>query len=267
MRARENSRADRLFSDPYASLLAVAEDDETRAPTGPEAVREPAPDKDPSLPVRTLYFDTELLRITWAENVRQIVIAGAGMDARAFRLRWPPGTLVVELDQPSLLELKNRIISRIGAQPKCTRVSSGVDLAADWIPELSMTPFSSATPVAWLLEGLLYYLSPQQRDTLLGGLSSLSPTGSWLLLDYIRESEFYSQSGRAWLDEMGNRSSPWLSGCDDPVGLLKFFGWQASVAGQGEPGADYGRWTAARAAGTVSMHGRYLVVASRRRMR
>jgi methyltransferase (TIGR00027 family) len=55
--------------------------------------------------VRTRYFDT-YFEAAAAVGVRQIVIVAAGLDSRAYRLPWPAGTVVFELDQPQVLEFK-----------------------------------------------------------------------------------------------------------------------------------------------------------------
>src|SRR5215218_2182529 len=55
--------------------------------------------------VRTRYFDT-YFEAAAAAGVRQIVLLAAGLDSRAYRLPWPDGTVVFELDQPQVLEFK-----------------------------------------------------------------------------------------------------------------------------------------------------------------
>ncbi|WP_031186902.1 SAM-dependent methyltransferase, partial [Streptomyces sp. NRRL S-1896] len=49
--------------------------------------------------LRTRVLDDFLLRSVHAGNARQVVLLGAGLDSRAFRLDWPPGCVVFEVDR------------------------------------------------------------------------------------------------------------------------------------------------------------------------
>src|SRR5262249_39693802 len=123
MRAEESVRDDRLFTDPFAERLAGDEGRrllaEAEAATG-QASRQ--------IVIRTRFWDEALLRVN-AAGVLQVVILAAGMDARAYRLPWQPGTTVYEIDQPSVLSLKSERLA--GEPPRCRRVAVGVDLADD----------------------------------------------------------------------------------------------------------------------------------------
>lgn len=55
--------------------------------------------------VRTKYFD-DYFRTATDGGVRQVVILAAGLDARAYRLPWPAGTVVYEIDQPQVIDFK-----------------------------------------------------------------------------------------------------------------------------------------------------------------
>ena len=59
--------------------------------------------------VRTRFFDEALLRA--ARVAKQVVILAAGMDARAYRLAWPDGTTVYELDQPAVIAAKADLLA------------------------------------------------------------------------------------------------------------------------------------------------------------
>ena len=60
--------------------------------------------------VRTRWFD-KLFTDAAAAGVRQAVILAAGLDARAYRLPWPDGTTVYELDQPEVIEFKTQTLA------------------------------------------------------------------------------------------------------------------------------------------------------------
>ena len=59
---------------------------------------------------RTAFFDEFFLGAA-DTGVRQVVILAAGLDARAWRLPWPDGTVVYELDQPKVLDFKTATCS------------------------------------------------------------------------------------------------------------------------------------------------------------
>src|SRR5438270_4247551 len=116
MRAREHSRADRLFEEPLAGLLAGCE--------GPQIMRGFEGQvqrgvEDPALAVRTRFLDDRMQRAAKEDGVRQFVLVAAGMDTRAFRLDWPEGTLFYELDRPALLDLKKSLLDGAKAAPSC----------------------------------------------------------------------------------------------------------------------------------------------------
>jgi methyltransferase (TIGR00027 family) len=256
MRAREHAREDRLFSDPLAHLLAGAE--------GPQIMRQfegavqPGVE-DPALAVRTRYLDDRLLQQD-GDGIRQFVFLAAGMDSRVFRLPWSAGAVVYELDRPALLKLKAAIVAEASAEKLCAHVPLGVDLLADWTAPLEESGFDPALPTSWLLEGLLYFLEPSERDLLVTQLSGLSAPGSRLLADYVGQSVLDSPSMASWRARMAEQGYPWKSGSDEPEALFADFGWNVEVSAYGDPHADYGRWEGVDVAPGVSgTRGRYLL--------
>lgn len=126
---------------------------------------------------RTRYFD-DYLRTAVTSGIRQIVILAAGLDSRAYRLPWPDGVTVYELDRPSVLEFKHRTLTSAGKQPLADRREVAVDLRGDWPNALRGRGFDAAQPTAWLIEGLLIYLTPAAQDQLFDALNTLSASGS-----------------------------------------------------------------------------------------
>lgn len=127
-RAAETDKDNPLIRDPYAKVLVAG------AGTGVwefmldnEFVAKVA-DSDPEVAavvehmgsyqaVRTHFFD-EFFTAAAGAGIRQIVILASGLDSRAYRLPWPAGTTVYELDQPKVLEYKAATLNRHGATPK-----------------------------------------------------------------------------------------------------------------------------------------------------
>jgi methyltransferase (TIGR00027 family) len=134
--------------------------------------------------VRTRFFDDYLLAAT-GTGVRQVVILASGLDARAYRLPWPDGTVVYEIDQPQVIEFKTTTLAGLGAEPTATRRTVAIDLRDDWPAALSAAGFDPTAPTAWLAEGLLIYLPPEAQDRLFDQITAHSAPGSAVATEYV----------------------------------------------------------------------------------
>jgi methyltransferase (TIGR00027 family) len=134
--------------------------------------------------VRTRFFDNFFTDATKA-GVRQAVILAAGLDTRAYRLPWPDGTTVYEIDQPQVIEFKTRTLADLGAAPTADRKAVAVDLRDDWVGALRDIGFSTERPTAWIAEGLLGYLPPDAQDRLFDTITTLSFSGSRIGTGYV----------------------------------------------------------------------------------
>ncbi|MEB4208195.1 class I SAM-dependent methyltransferase [Mycobacterium sp. 94-17] len=132
-----------------------------------------------NMAVRTKYFDEFFLDAATA-GITQAVILASGLDARPYRLAWPAGTVVYEVDQPQVIEFKTRALADLGAAPTAERRVVAVDLRDDWPAALRNAGFDPARPTAWSAEGLLGYLPPEAQDRLLDTVTGLSAPGSRL---------------------------------------------------------------------------------------
>jgi methyltransferase (TIGR00027 family) len=179
-----------LISDPYAEPLvrAVGVDVFTRLATGEldPSVFDVEDDKNAgmdrmvdNMAVRTKFFDDFFTDAT-AAGIRQAVILASGLDSRAYRLQWPAGTVVYEVDQPEVIAFKTQALSELGAEPTSERRAVAIDLRYDWPAALKEAGFDPAKPTAWSAEGLLGYLPPEAQDRLLDTITELSAPGSWL---------------------------------------------------------------------------------------
>ncbi len=227
VRAIETQRPDALFQDPLAVKLA-----------GDDMIAEIAPSAQayedngtPIVIVRTRFFDDFLLKE--AASIRQVVILGAGMDTRAFRLPWQSDTHVYELDRPEVLRYKASVLGNLKTQ--CHRYSIEVDLREPWAEKLLDAGYQKEIPSVWLMEGFVYYLSENEVHSLLNRITRLSASQSWLGADLIN-SYFISNNS-------GELSKHWKYGCDEPETLLSTYNWKASVLQAGDEGANYGRFT------------------------
>jgi methyltransferase (TIGR00027 family) len=132
--------------------------------------------------VRTRYFDS-YFQAAAAAGVRQVVLLAAGLDSRGYRLEWPDGTVVFELDQPAVLEFKREVLERHGAVPTAERREIPVDLRNDWPQALRDNGFDPAKPSAWIAEGLLIYLPEAAQRQLFTGVDALAAPGSHVAVE------------------------------------------------------------------------------------
>jgi methyltransferase (TIGR00027 family) len=134
--------------------------------------------------VRTKYFDDYFINATGA-GVRQLVILASGLDSRAYRLPWPAGTVIYEIDQPQVIEFKTTTLAGIGAEPAATRCTVPIDLRQDWPAALKAAGLDTTAPTAWLAEGLLIYLPPDAQDRLFDNITALSVPESTIATEFV----------------------------------------------------------------------------------
>ena len=141
-----------------------------------------------NMAVRTKFFDEFFTGPSGATGagIKQAVILASGLDARAYRLAWPAGTVVYEIDQPQVIEFKSRTMAELGVTPTAYRRTVAVDLRDDWPAALRAAGFDPAQPAAWSAEGLLGYLPPEAQDRLLDTITELSAPGSRIATESAR---------------------------------------------------------------------------------
>lgn len=194
-RAAETRSENPLISDPFAQVFLDAAGDGVwnwhSAGRLPDAVVE----AEPTLPLqmqsmvgymasRTAFFDQFFLDAT-AAGIRQAVILAAGLDARSWRLPWPAGTTVYELDQPRVLDFKASTLAEHGAQPACRRVPVAVDLRQDWPEALRHAGFDVSAPSVWSAEGLMPYLPAAAQELLFDRVQGLTVPGSRVAVEAL----------------------------------------------------------------------------------
>ena len=131
------------------------------------------------LTARTRYFDAFLTDATDAA-IRQVVILASGLDARGYRLAWPAGTVMFEIDQPEVLAFKAATLAELKAAPTAEVRTVPIDLRQDWPAALRDAGFDVTKPCAWTAEGLLPFLPAEAQDRLLANITALSVDGSRL---------------------------------------------------------------------------------------
>ncbi|WP_067674269.1 class I SAM-dependent methyltransferase [Nocardia miyunensis] len=247
-RAVETAQPDALIHDDCAPLFIEAAGE----PRSLQALATPG--EAEFLPVarmtgvRTKFFD-EFFLAAAASGVRQAVILASGLDARGYRLDWPVGTTVFEIDQPKVLEFKHQVLSDNEVVPRAVLRTVPVDLRNDWPAALSAAGFDADRPTAWSAEGLLPYLPSAAQDALFERIHTLSAPGSHLAVEGFSGRPDIARISAAAKQEMS--TSPFgdidvtaLFYDDertDPIQWLTDRGWRVDSANVTELSARYDR--------------------------
>jgi methyltransferase (TIGR00027 family) len=194
-RAAETESDDPLIHDPFARVfLDAAGDGVWNWHAGPDLPPEII-EAEPELPLqrqamvgymasRTKFFDTFFLDAANA-GIHQAVILAAGLDARSWRLPWPGGVTVYELDQDRVLDFKLSTLTEHGAQAAVNRIEVPVDLRHDWPKALQEAGFDPSQPSVWSAEGLMPYLPAAAQDLLFERIDALTAPGSRVAVEAL----------------------------------------------------------------------------------
>jgi methyltransferase (TIGR00027 family) len=121
----------------------------------------------------------------------QLVILGAGLDSRAWRLDSLRDTVVFEVDHPSSQAWKRSRSAPVPFKAKDVRFVA-MDFQQDRLgPLIQDAGFDARKPTFWLWEGVTMYLRPKDVIGNLDSLAALSAPGSRIALTYLRK-----QNGR-----------------------------------------------------------------------
>ncbi len=232
-RALATEDTDPIINDPYAAPLVravgidfftrVVDGDINPADAGADDRGELQTETD-SLAVRTKFFD-DFFTDAAAAGIGQAVILAAGLDSRAYRLDWPAGSIVYEVDQPQVIEFKTETMAGLGAEPIAERRTVSIDLREDWPTALREHGFDDTKPSAWSAEGLLMYLPPEAQDRLFDHITALSAPGSRIATEYHPDNGLsMAERGKAMSDRWAN------IGCDVDLSGLFYEGDRNNVA-------------------------------------
>ena len=267
-RAVETESENPMISDPFARVFLDAAGDGLwnwySASQLPAEILEAEPSLQLQMKAmvgymacRTAFFDEFFLGAANA-GIRQAVILASGLDSRAWRLAWPGGVTVYELDQPRVLEFKSSTLDEHGAQPACNRIAIPVDLRQDWPTALRQAGFDASAPSVWSAEGLMPYLPAAAQDLLFERIQDLTVTGSRVAVEAVGP-QFFDPDFRARRRERMNRIRALVAEVDpqreipnneelfyfeerEDVGdWFRRHGWSVTVTPSDELMAGYGR--------------------------
>ncbi|GFG90458.1 putative S-adenosyl-L-methionine-dependent methyltransferase [Mycobacterium bourgelatii] len=155
---------------------------------------------------RTVFFD-EFCASATDDGIGQLVILASGLDARAYRLSCLSGVHVYEIDQPAIQEFKQSTLGAHGITPIAEIHPVAVDLRKEeWPIALTEAGWDESVPTAWLIEGLLPYLSSSEHDRLFRTVTQLSANGSRLAAEVYHHATTHLGAERLerWREEAAN---------------------------------------------------------------
>jgi methyltransferase (TIGR00027 family) len=248
-----------LINDPFAEPLvrAVGVDFFTRIASGDLDPTRVDDDGDfgmkrmgEMMGLRTRFFD-DFFMAAANEGIRQAVILASGLDARAYRLPWPTGTTVFEIDQSRVIEFKTSTLAELGAEPTAEMRAVPVDLRDDWPAALRAAGLDPAKPTAWSAEGLMPFLPPDAQDRLLDNITALSPAGSQLATENLKGASDGVEKMADRMREVTNQwrehgfdiemTDLWYGGDrNDVVEYLSSHGWATAATSVPDLAATYG---------------------------
>lgn len=214
--------------DPLAEVLAG----ETYLRHFHEKIRKDCLNKAPQvsgviLAVRTLWFDAQLKAAleSFQGKGAQVVLLGAGMDMRAFRLGYLKNSDIFEVDFPDVLQVKENLLELAvndteENQEKTMTAKSLTRVAADlrdedWPGKLQSLGFEPGRNTVWILEGILYYLCDSDAMRVLRTIaeySTLTPTV--MLADFMNKATKLSSSTYSFYSDWPDQLLPSLGFSD-----------------------------------------------------
>lgn len=193
------------------------------------------------LAVRTLWFDSKLEEAvkSFGEGGAQVVLLGAGMDARAYRLSCLKESNVFEVDFQELLQIKEALMEEaMGSSDHQMKVMTAKSVTSvpadirdgDWLEKLQIHGFAPEKSTVWVMEGILYYLPHLNAMQVLQTIASNS-----LLAQTVLLADFMNESSASL------SNSTYHFYCDWPDQLLAALGFPSIKLSQiGDPDANFG---------------------------
>ncbi|XP_076895294.1 uncharacterized protein LOC143547870 [Bidens hawaiensis] len=193
------------------------------------------------LAVRTLWFDSKLeAAIKSFGGGAQVVLLGAGMDTRAYRLECLKESDVFEIDFPEVIQMKDTLLeaamesindpSQLTLTAKSlTRIPADIR-DENWLPKLHESGFKPENKTIWILEGIIYYLPHSHAMGVLKTIANnCKITHTVLLADFMnKQSTALSTTNYHFYSDWPDHLLPSLGFCDVKLSQI------------GDPDADYG---------------------------
>jgi methyltransferase (TIGR00027 family) len=135
------------------------------------------------LALRTLAIDAAV-RDAVAGGARQLVILGAGLDGRAFRMAELAAIDVFEVDHPDTQAQKRARAAALTAKARSLQFVA-VDFERDALADrLAAAGHRAGEPSVWVWEGVVMYLGDEAVRATLAAIAARSARGSTLVVQY-----------------------------------------------------------------------------------
>ncbi len=133
---------------------------------------------------RERYID-DFLKTSLQDGLDQVVILGAGLDTRAYRIPCIETTRVFEVDHPATQAVKRKRLKKV-VDPLPDHVTFvPVDFNTQSLGEqLQAGGYIERFKTLFIWQGVTYYLTPQGVDGTLGLIANHSGPGSAVIFDY-----------------------------------------------------------------------------------
>jgi methyltransferase (TIGR00027 family) len=219
MLAAELPDDERLIDDPFARLVvddaAIAA---ARADTNLQNV----------IRLRTRYLDDAIVDFVAAHGSSrpQVLLLGAGFDARAHRLG--VAATFFEVDFAATLDDKAAVLE--GLEPLAPRIAVPVDLAAQrFVEPLADAGFDRSVPTLIVWEGVSMYLDPDEAEGVVAQMAESVPPGSRIVADYAEMSWFkgsdYERATESISRDLRRGGEPLKAGLRDMHATLDRYGF------------------------------------------
>lgn len=139
-----------------------------------------------SMRARARYFD-DFVKKSVNEGLEQLVILGAGYDTRAYRIEGLEDVKVFEVDHPDTQHFKIQKIKEIFDLTQDNVVYVPVDFETQTLNQDLFEGYDHLKKTLFVMEGLIYYLTPKSVDQILSFIAGNSSNGSIILFDYFHQ--------------------------------------------------------------------------------
>jgi methyltransferase (TIGR00027 family) len=220
LRARASARAAPLCSDPYARAFAGEEG----LALADRFAAEVFPHAELWIALRTAAIDDAVRALAAERAASQIVILGAGFDARAARMK-VAGARWFEVDHPATRAEKLRRLAGVSGYPVDAATHVACDFAGeDFLDRLTAAGFDAGAPAVFVWEGVAMYLPEAAVRRTLSRIASGTHARSAVVFDLLGK-RFARRTTAREEDEavhasVADMGEPVLFGTDDVLPLL-----------------------------------------------
>lgn len=154
------------------------------------------------LAVRCRYID-DYLEACLQAGIEQLVILGAGLDSRAYRIEGLKGRVkMFEVDHPATQAVKCAKLTKLFGELPAHVTYVPTDFDAETLEKLFDFGYSQQSKTLFIWEGVVHYLTAEAVDQTLGFVYKNSGSGSSIIFDYVYASALTAADKRSEIARM-----------------------------------------------------------------